>query len=456
MHYVIIDIETTGGSPKSSKITEVAIYKHDGKKVIDEFETLVNPEIPIPDFIMNLTGISDRMVKDAPRFCEVAKQIIEFTEGCIFVAHNVNFDYGVIRHEFRKLGYDYRRKNLCTVIASRKIIPGHDSYSLGKLTRGLGINIVGRHRAGGDALATAKLFTILHETNKEGLLELINEDLNPKILHPNLNLAELDEIPDKTGVYRFYNEVNQLIYVGKSKHIRRRIDQHLKNIKSQKGLVLLKEIVRVEYDLTGSDLISSFIELSLLKENQPSFNPQVKKSKYSYGLYDYKDEAGYHRFFIGLTSQLTETPLMGYTSKKEGINNLLMLIDKFRLCQKLCELYTSATNCLEYSEGKCKGACIKQELSVTYNIRANDLINEILLVGQSFYIIESGRDKGEKSIVLVENGELKSYGFTPFHFQFSAIEKWKHTLNNIDANSDKFTLLRSYVHNNASLSIIHY
>ena len=211
-----------------------------------------------------MTGISDGMVKEAPKFHEVAKKIVEFTEGCIFVAHNVNFDYGVIRHEFRKLGYDYRRKNLCTVVASRKILPGHDSYSLGKLTKDLGIKIKGRHRAGGDALATAKLFTILNDTDEIALQELVTEDLNPKILHPNLDLAELDEIPDKTGVYRFYNEVNQLVYVGKSKHIRRRINQHLKNTKSSKGVSLLKEIARIEYEITGSELIASIIELGLL------------------------------------------------------------------------------------------------------------------------------------------------------------------------------------------------
>ena len=134
MNYAIVDIETTGGSPKSSKITEIAIYKHDGKEVIDEFVTLINPEMPIPPFIVNLTGINDEMVKDSPKFYEIAKDIVEFTKDCVFVAHNVGFDYGIIRHEFRSLGFDYRRPHLCTVRASRYVIPGHDSYSLGKLT----------------------------------------------------------------------------------------------------------------------------------------------------------------------------------------------------------------------------------------------------------------------------------------------------------------------------------
>lgn len=186
MHYVIIDIETTGGNPKNSKITEIAMYKHDGENIIDEYITLLNPEINIPPFIVQLTGISDEMVQNSPKFFEIAKDIVEFTEGCIFVAHNVAFDYGVIRHEFKSLGYDYRRPHLCTVRTSRHLIPGHESYSLGKLSRKLGIEITSRHRAGGDALATAHLFSILHNKAKGDLKNFIHQELNPKQLHPNL------------------------------------------------------------------------------------------------------------------------------------------------------------------------------------------------------------------------------------------------------------------------------
>jgi len=139
VHYVVVDIETTGGSPKSSKITEIALYKTDGAQILDEYITLINPEIPIPEFIVRLTGINDKMVETAPKFYEVAKKIIEFTQDCIFVAHNVAFDYGMIRGEFRSLGYDFRLPHLCTVRASRYMLPGHDSYSLGKLARALGI-----------------------------------------------------------------------------------------------------------------------------------------------------------------------------------------------------------------------------------------------------------------------------------------------------------------------------
>ena len=163
--FSIIDIETTGQSYKNGKITEIAIYQHNGQEVTDSYSTLINPEMDIPFFITDLTGIDNEMVRTAPKFYQVAKKIIEMTMGRTFVAHNASFDYKFIKEEYARLGYDYHRKTMCTVKLSRKLLPGHPSYSLGKLCADLGIEINGRHRAAGDALATAKLFDILVERN---------------------------------------------------------------------------------------------------------------------------------------------------------------------------------------------------------------------------------------------------------------------------------------------------
>lgn len=164
--FTIIDIETTGHSYKNGKITEIALYQHNGQELTDSFSTLINPEMDIPYFITELTGIDNDMVKDAPRFCEIAKTIVEMTEGRTFVAHNVSFDYKFIKEEFSRLGYNYDRKTMCTIKLSRKLLPGHKSYSLGKLCSDIGIEINGRHRAEGDALATVKLFEILLRKNE--------------------------------------------------------------------------------------------------------------------------------------------------------------------------------------------------------------------------------------------------------------------------------------------------
>ncbi len=165
--YAIVDIETTGGSARLEKITEIAIYLHDGEKITGEFSSLVNPERNIPYFITNLTGITNEMVEDAPRFFEIAKDIVELTEGRTFVAHNARFDYSFIRQEFKSLGFNFKRNILDTVTLSRKLFPGHRSYSLGNICKDLKITINGRHRAAGDALATVKLFEMLLKRDSE-------------------------------------------------------------------------------------------------------------------------------------------------------------------------------------------------------------------------------------------------------------------------------------------------
>lgn len=165
--YAIIDIETTGQSALKGKITEIAIFVHDGTEIVESFSSLVNPECYIPQFITDLTGISNDMVKRAPKFYEIAKKIVEITQDKIFVGHNVQFDYRFVQEEFKRLGYDYQRQTMCTVRLGRKFIPGHRSYSLGNICEELGISINGRHRAAGDAYATTKLFEIIMEKKRQ-------------------------------------------------------------------------------------------------------------------------------------------------------------------------------------------------------------------------------------------------------------------------------------------------
>jgi len=165
--FAIIDIETTGQSALKGKITEIAIFIHDGAEIVDSFSSLVNPECYIPQYITELTGISNEMVRDAPKFYEIARRIVEITQDKVFVAHNVSFDYRFVQEEFKRLGYDYQRKTMCTVRLGRKFIPGHRSYSLGNICSELGIAINGRHRAGGDAFATTKLFEIIMEKKRQ-------------------------------------------------------------------------------------------------------------------------------------------------------------------------------------------------------------------------------------------------------------------------------------------------
>lgn len=454
MLYAIIDIETTGGNPKSSKITEIAIYKSNGIEIVDQYVSLVNPEVNIPDFIVNLTGISNSMVQSAPKFYEIAKEIVEFTEDCVFVAHNVAFDYTVVRYEFKSLGFDYRRKHLCTVRASRYILPDLESYSLGKLTRSLGIELIGRHRAGGDAFATAKLFALLFEKDSKNLSTFIQEDVNPKIFHPNFNFDDLDEIPERTGVYKFINEVNKIIYIGKSKQIRKRVNQHLKNTKTKKGLQLIKDITRVEYELTGSELIALLLESTLIKQTKPIYNSRLKRTKFPFGIFNYIDDRGYIRFFVAATSKTNGIPVASFTTKKEATEALFSMVETHNLCQKLCDLYTSNGSCFQYTIKQCKGACIQEESVEKYNERCQEMIDSTQFKNENFYIIEGGRQKGEKSLILVENGSFVGFGFVPFHVQFSPVEKWKRYIDVQQEDKDIRTIIHSYINSKPDLVII--
>ena len=203
--YAILDIETTGGKFNEEGITEIAIHKFDGQKVVDKFISLVNPERDIQPFVVKLTGINSKMLRTAPKFYEVAKRIIEITEDTVIVAHNAQFDYRILRTEFRRLGYNFERKTLCTVDLSKLLLPDAESYSLGKLVRSLGIPVSDRHRANGDALATIKLFKLLLAKDSE---KIIIKDTIRKETQGELSEKQLDivrDLPNKTGVFYMHN-----------------------------------------------------------------------------------------------------------------------------------------------------------------------------------------------------------------------------------------------------------
>lgn len=453
MIYTIIDVETTGGNPKSSKITEIAIFKHNGTTIIDKFVSLVNPESEIPEFIVRLTGISNEMVADAPKFYEIAKQITEFTDGCIFVAHNVGFDYSMIRSEFRSLGFDFRRSHLCTVKASRRLLPGSESYSLGKLVRNFGITISERHRAEGDALATSELFTLLIEKDTEALQALVQHEINVKTLHPRLDITILDEIPDKTGVYQFFNEFNQLIYVGKSKHIRQKIEQHLRNSKTKKDIQLSQEIVRIEYLVTGTELIAQLIESQIIRDNQPTYNT---KNQFPYGIFSYTDEGGYIRFFVEKNSKNSLIPIISFQTQQEATIFLENACVKNNLCPKLCGLSDHKSTCPFQITNRCAGSCTQKESNESYNSNVEQFIHSINYRNSRFYIIGKGRNKGEKSIVHIENGRLVGYGFAPYHFQRQEPVKWKKYLTLIEDNGVLMTIVHSFLKQENKVEVIKY
>jgi DNA polymerase III subunit epsilon len=283
--YAIIDIETTGISHKFEKITEIAIFVHDGTRVTEEYSTLINPECTIPYYITKLTGISNEMVADAPKFYEVAKRVVELTNNNIFVAHNVNFDYRFIREEYLRLGYHYKRDVLCTVKMSRKLIPGKRSYSLGNLCLDLGIHVQDRHRATGDARATVKLFELLLSKNG-GLLNPASSyvALNQDNKYPVLDIALISGLSHDAGVFYFLNEQGDIIYVGNGADIQDSVLSVLKKGSLQKNLDFRAQVVDIGYDITGSELVSCILALQQVKKYMPVFNqPKIKNEQLTLG-----------------------------------------------------------------------------------------------------------------------------------------------------------------------------
>ncbi len=269
--YSVIDIETTGGKYNEEGITEIAIHKFDGHQVVDRFISLVNPEKTIQPFVVNLTGINNKMLHSAPKFHEVAKRIVEITEGTILVAHNAQFDYRILRTEFRRLGYNYERRTLCTVDLSKKLLPEAESHSLGKLVRSLGIAVSDRHRANGDALATLKLFKYLlaRDMDKSIIKNIIRAEKLGELSPRQIDIVH--QMPAERGVYYMYNKDGEIIYLARSSDIKREVNQQF--IRTGKNARRIqKETKKVTFERTGNELIALLKENEELLRHKPRYN----------------------------------------------------------------------------------------------------------------------------------------------------------------------------------------
>jgi len=444
--YAIVDIETTGGSSRIEKITEISIFQHDGEKITGEFTTLVNPERNIPYFITNLTGITNEMVEAAPRFYEVAKTIIEFTEGRTMVAHNARFDYSFIRQEFKSLGYNFSRNLLDTVTLGRKLIPGHRSYSLGNICKDLGITIAGRHRASGDALATVRLFEILMEKDREtsgkssGLIR--NSRLSK--LNPNLDISKVDSIPDEPGIYYFYNENGDLIYIGKSRNLQQRIRTHLSNNTTNRAMEMRDLIADIDWEITGSELIALLKESSEIKKNKPVYNRAQRRTGFQWGIFSFTDMNGYINFYYGRLDD-NDNPLSVFTGKERAKSMLLSLVEKHELCQKLTGLYESTGPCFHYHVGVCRGACCGKEPPDMYNERAKKSAEEFEFTRRNFFIIDKGRDDEERSAIKVVNGKFSGFGYFNINEMGFGLTAVHDCIQSSGDNRDIQTILKQYL-----------
>jgi DNA polymerase III subunit epsilon len=286
--FAVIDVETTGGQLYEDRITEIAIYKTDGNQIIDSYSTLVNPGRKIMPFVVKLTGITDDMVSGAPSFAEVADIIDEFTRDTVFVAHNIAFDYSVVKREFKRIGKSFKRNTLCTVKLSQKTLKNQPSYSLGNLCENLGIQINSRHIAAGDAEATVLLFhKIIEDVGLENLRKNETDFGQLAELKGAITQEMIDTLPEDPGIFRFLDEQGKVLYLKSAKNIYTEASGFLINeAKNPHFDGLFEKIHKIDSTVINSFLISQLQEIEEIRKLKPRFCKSAYTRPYPIGIYE--------------------------------------------------------------------------------------------------------------------------------------------------------------------------
>ncbi|MGG5576099.1 exonuclease domain-containing protein [Myroides sp. C15-4] len=448
--YAVLDIETTGGQFNEEGITEIAIYKFDGHQIVDQLISLVNPEKDIQPFVVKLTGINSAMLRLAPKFYELAKRIIEITEDCVLVAHNASFDYRVLRNEFSRLGYDFQKDTLCTVELAQKLLPEMPSYSLGKLVRNLGIPLADRHRAYGDALATLKLFQLLlsKDTEKTILTSMIKSDIktgfNPKFFDIT------DNLPTSVGIYYIHNEEGQIIFIGKSRNIKKKIMQHFTN-NSVLFKKVQKETYTVTFEKTGNELIAILKEAEEILLNTPKYNKVTKKGIFPYSLYIKTNLQGYFYFSLEKTDGRKKNH-MAFTSLTEGRKFIDKITAEFELPFYLDVLHEKKSK--KVTE---ETFCTTFELNFKeYNTLLLNLLQQYSIDEGHALILDKGRTIKERSAVVLENGKLLGYCFYDLNYQINDPARIAANLTPITFHRNNRNIILNYLNKKTGYKLIHY
>jgi DNA polymerase-3 subunit epsilon len=437
--YAIVDIETTGGNASGSRITEIAIIIHDGENVIERYETLVNPEKEIPISIFALTGINNEMVANAPTFDDISDKVLEMLTDRIFVAHNVNFDYSFVRHQLEKSGFKWGARKLCTVRAARKIKPGLGSYSLGNLCQSLAIPVENRHRAGGDAAATAILFSRLLEWDCEDEIgKMIKKTAQDQRLPPNLPPNDFEQLPEKPGVYYFYNEVKKVIYVGKAINLKKRVASHFTghNINSQRQN-FLRDIHGISFEVCATELMALLLECAEIKKLWPTYNRALKRFEPKYGLYQYEARSGYKYLAIGKLAKF-QSCIESFNSMYDGINVLRSLSEKFEIDYRFCHYGNTTEN------GAPIHSLSNLPVIQQHNQQIDNALDFLLSNRPSFAIIDKGRSADEYSCIWVENGRFYGMGYIASDIQLNEFSDLRHYVVPYSSNQYIMQLIYTY------------
>ena len=439
--YAVIDIETTGGNYDQEGITEIAIYQYDGYKITDQFCSLINPKKQIQPFVKKLTGINEKMLQNAPIFFEVAKRIIEITENCIIVAHNAAFDYRILKTEFKRLGYEYERKTICTINLSKELLPDQKVFNLGKLASNLGIPFSDRHRAFGDAQVTLKLFELLIE--KDIGKKIIRE--HTKVLKnsktPKRYLKIIDKLPSKMGLYYILDTNNEIIYIGKSKNIKQSVIQDLTS-SNKKSIIIQNEISKVSFSFSGGELTTYLKQQNEIKINRPKLNGSSKYRIFPIGIRIDKTKT-YHSIIVEQVKKNFEY-FSVYKNKKLAEKTVLILADKFKIQVKNPNGISSHS----------KKTIQKKDSSRQHNKKIMELCNSFSYPFPDFLLTENGRKQGEFTFILIKNYQFRGYGYFELYHQIKTMSQILSRLVSMEENNDVKKLIYSFLLRKKYLKLI--
>jgi DNA polymerase III subunit epsilon len=421
MNYAIVDIETTGGHATGNGITEISVFVHDGQRVIKHFETLINPQQLIPEFITSLTGIDNAMVSTAPVFDDIADVLFDLLNENIFIAHNVNFDYSFIKYQLKQSGYDFAAKKLCTVRLGRKVFPGLPSYSLGNLCRSLKINIENRHRAGGDAKATVKLFEYMLANGAMEHIDLMLKRTSGEHWLPmNLGKEVIDKLPSKPGVYYFHNSKDKIIYVGKAINLKKRVSSHFThNDPDLKRQNFIRNIYNISYKQCATELEAIVLESTEIKRLWPRYNKSQKQPLIKYALYSFEDSRGYIR--LAIDKKKKNIPhLYNFNLLNEGLVLVKKMVAEFDLNARLC--FIDKTPFTKKEDDNLEPPGI-------YNLKIQKALDALAENLPTFVLVDEGISAEEKLCLLVERGSFWGMGYLPKSFPIDSSVSLKNFLD---------------------------
>lgn len=386
---VCLDVETTGASPQYDRITEIGIIEMMPDGTISEWSTLVNPQMRIPAFIENLTGISNAMIEDAPTFDQVADELLQRLEGRVFVAHNARFDYAFIKNEFKRMEQNFRADTLCTVRLSRRLYPQHYKHNLDSLIQRLGIEMEDRHRALADARVLMHFLQRLpQEHDDETIQQAIRHVMAKPALPPHIPEGMVDDIPESPGVYLFYGDNDLPLYVGRGTSIRSRVLSHFSgDHRSTKELRMSQQLKRIEWRETAGELGALLLEARLVKELQPIHNQRLRRENSLCAWQVVDAPTGGKTLELRYAADIDfgrERDLYGtFIAQRKAVETLRNLAEAHKLCLIQLGLEKpargKASPCFGYQLKKCRGVCVGKESNPQHDLRLMEALAKLKL-----------------------------------------------------------------------------